>query len=364
MRLGFPQLQRSQIAMNPVSLCEGAISETLFLSLADNRPQFKDLLLDYHDLFSGNRECPSPRRVKQLEFSLRMTQYKLRKQCTAAKQESQICDVKEEEQTLISTDDCDDSLPKWWDLLRRQYATCERNLSSFQSTGVMNGYRYPDAELRKLYVLTSLSGKVFYNTLHRLFGFPCWDTVKEYRKQMRNETVTFEALDGHPSNVEALTSYFSLSGDDRRCVASIDATAVKCNFGVTIDGTVLGTVNPFSVSSEMALKMAMDQSEFDRFHEQHVSHIAKAVFVVIVNPLSVNDREFPVAVFAHHQGQMDDAMLQKLQDLNKTLKKLGFDVVGNGFDGDAKFTKHATFLCDAMMKLAAQDMTGTVKETF
>ena len=365
--LGFSLLQRSQIAMNAVTLCEGSISQALFLSLAENNWQFEDLLMEFGDLFPKTGDCPSPKRIQKLEFALRMAQCKLRKRCNASKQETHVYDTREEEEVeevQMSNSTHDRSPPKWSGLLRQQFLTCEKNLRSLESTGVSNGFRYPDSELRKLYVLMSLSGKVFYSVLHNLLGFPCWDTVKEYRQQLMAEVVTFEKLDGEPSNIEALKSCFPWSGDDRRCVLSIDATAVKCNFGVKIDGTVLGAVNPFSVPPETAVKMSIDQREFDLFYKQHASQIAKAAFVVIANPLSVDNHEFPVAVFAHHQGQMDDLMLGKLQKLNETMRQLGFGVVGNGFDGDAKFTKYATLLCEKMLKLVAKDMTGTVKQIF
>ena len=363
--LGLPQLIRSQITLNAIHLCEGAISQVLFLQLTDNRKQFKDLLEEHQDLFGGKRDWPSPKRVQRAEFALRMAQCKLRKRCAVDKKDV-IADIPQEEQIeeAAPSRECE-QIPQWWNILREHYFNGERNFQSFEKTGSTNGFRYPNRELRHMYVLASLSGKMSYNVFHELLGFPCWTTVKGYRREMKAEIgLTFENFNGKKVNLAAVLACFPFTGVDKRCVLSIDATAVKCNFGVKADGTVLGTVEPQSLSPERALAMSQDQCEFERFHAENVHQIAKAVFVVMVNPLSSDDREFPIAVFPYHQGQMDDIILNKLLAVNNKMRKLGVEVVGNGFDGDGKFTQYASKLCNEMLTLAVKDMTATVREVF
>lgn len=77
--LGFPLLTRSQITMNAISLCEGSISATLFLTFGENRPEFQRLLIEYRDALSRPRPLATCKRVEQLDFSLKMTLAKLRK---------------------------------------------------------------------------------------------------------------------------------------------------------------------------------------------------------------------------------------------------------------------------------------------
>lgn len=411
LKLGFSQLIRSQITMNAIHLCEGAISQVLFLQLADNRKQFHDLLEEYQDLFVGKGDWPSPKRVQRAEFSLRMTQCKLRKKSAVGmkgvipfndkqigeaattfndkqneeaattfneeligegattfndKQTEEGATTFNEEQIEVNVRNAKcRGTPMWWSILQEHYLTGERNCQSFQNTGTMNGFRYPDPRLRRMYVLASLSGKSWYSLFHESLGFPSWTTVKGYRRELKAEIgLTFENFNGQEANLATVLRCFPFSGEDRRCVLSIDATAVKCNFGVRADGTVLGTVEPRSLSPELALKMSQDQGEFERFHAESVRQIAKAVFVVMVNPLSNTDREFPVAIFPYHQGQMDDVILTKLLEVNKRMRKFGINVVGNGFDGDAKFTPYASSLCNKMLELAVKDMTATIQQVF
>ena len=366
-RLGFQQLRRSQIAFNAISLCERAITRDLFLGLAGNRREFENLLEKYQDLFFEPDRWPSPRRVQQLEFSLKMTRAKLRKAVLAQRETP---DTEEEEakeaQVVTGEDRKDDaSLPQWWQLVSQHFHASEKNLQSLQKTMDKHGFRYKDMQLRKLYTLVSFTGKMHYNVLHELFGFPAWSTVRDYRKQLQNEVgVSFNLLDGKPKHIKDVIARFPISSTDRRCVLSIDATYVKCNFGVKVDGTVIGSVVPMSIDKQRAASMSQDLHEFQRFRQENLDKIAKAVFVILLNPLSVGEHEFPVAVLPHSKGQMDDVILAKLLMVNNTIRKAGFDLVGNGFDGDGKFTQYASLLCDEMLKQAVKDLTATVESVF
>ena len=377
--LGFPLLTRSQITMNAISLCEGSISATLFLTFGENRPEFQSLLTEYRDALSRPGPWATCKRVEQLDFSLKMTLAKLRKARASPRvDKTRKKDEEEERKIHASGEDPegdttsanvlfanDVGLPQWWEFLRNHFTIGQQNVNSFMRTGDVHGFRYPDEQLRKLYCLTSLSGHLMYELIHRTFGFPSWTTVREYRKELQSQLgLTSDVLDGQRSSVEHLLSSFPFRSSDKRCVLSIDATALKCNFGVKSNGTVLGTVVPTTIATGQAHEICTNLSEFFKFHGQNCHQIAKAVFLVMLNPVATEEKEIPLALFPYHQGQVDSVILGKLLNLNQITRELGLEVIGNAFDGDAKFTPYATSLVNRLMELAVCDMTETVQSVF
>ena len=373
-KVGFCRLIRMQITMNAISLCQGSISKSMFLVFAKSAPSFEQLLADYADIQLGSPNSPT-RKIKQLEFSLRMTQGKLRKarikhhdiplgeleDIHGFTQTEQLEGIADQNQGAYQ----DIDLPQWWKFLLRHFKVAEHNLQSWQATGSGCGFRYQDPELRKIYALMSLTGKIFYNVLQQMFGFPSLTMAREYRKQLQIELgITFKVLSGKKDDIDYLMTCFKLKGSDRRCVLSIDATALKCNFGVRADGRLLGTVEPAILPVDEASVALENKEEFQRLHKQQSDKIAKAVFVVLLNPVGKDEHEFPIAVFPYHQGQVDTEMLERLKDLNKSVTDLGFDVIGNGFDGDPKFTCFATKICNALMEQALGDLTRPVQGVF
>ena len=110
--------------------------------------------------------------------------------------------------------------PMWWSMLQEHYLTGERDCQSFQNTGTMNVFRYPDPRLRRMYVLASLSGKMSYNVFHELLGFPCWTTVKGYRRELKAEIgLTFENFNGQEANLATVLRCFhsAVRIDDVSC---------------------------------------------------------------------------------------------------------------------------------------------------
>ena len=371
---GFSQLRRSQITMNSVLLCQGSISRLLFLSFAENRADFAEILRDYQDVLKCEHErSPSVKQLEKWRFSLRMQDAKLKKRIGSSGTTTG-ADKDEEELEAEPGAEADGinmmffdeiSLPQWWSFLRRHFVTAQSNAQSFLKTGDTHGFRYSDRQLRQLYSLTSLTGKLMYNVMHRMLGFPCWSVVRGYRQALQQELgLTCTILDGERASLKHLLSLFPFKGSDKRCVLSIDATAVKCNFGVMASGKVVGTVHSMAVPREHASKIVSQPNEFEKFHSEHRGEIAKAAFLVMMNPVAVEEQEIPIAIFPYHQGNMDDVILEKLLTLNTTMKDLGFIVVGNGFDGDPKFTHYALLLCNKMMMHAASDMTATVPKVF
>ena len=142
-KTGFSQLERSQISMNAILLCQGSISKTLFLGFAKNMPSFANLLLEYPEFNSGSPTWPVTHRIKQLEFSLKVTRGKLRKS-----QVARSCELLEEdedakdntEQITNPDDDCefyqDIDLPQWWRFLLQHFQVARHNLGSFRKVVV------------------------------------------------------------------------------------------------------------------------------------------------------------------------------------------------------------------------------------
>ena len=371
--LGFSQMLRSQITMNAILLCRGAISRLLFLSFTGSRPEFQELLKGYEELFSqSNKQQWVPAsESRKSDFCSRMAKAKIQKRHVC----SHLNKLRETEESPVDAEPDTDGvntvffdklpLPDWWRFLQKHYTTAKRNLESFEKTGDVHGFRYSDTELRRVYCLTSLTGKLMYNVMHRILGFPSWSVVRGYRTEIQREIgLTFDILDGKKPHIEHLLSLFPFKGADTRCVVSIDATAVKCNFGVQANGKVLGTVKPMVLSKADTVKMTTNLDDFENLRAEQSTKIAKAVFLVLINPVAIDEEDFPIAIFPYHQGQTDDVIMKKLIKLNGKLKDLGVNVVGNGFDGDPKFTRYATSLCNKMMTLAASDMTATITQVF
>lgn len=185
------QLERSQISLNAKLLCQGRmISKTMFLGFAKNMPSFANLLLEYPEFNSGSPTWPVTHRMTQLEFSLKVTRGKLRKS-----QVARSCEILEEDEdakdnTEQITNPGDDrefypdiDLPRWWRFLLQHFQVARHNRGSFRESGSNCGFRYPNPELRKIYALMSLTGKLFYTILQRMLGFPSLTNARQYRRR-------------------------------------------------------------------------------------------------------------------------------------------------------------------------------------
>ena len=98
-------------------------------------------------------------------------------------------------------------------------------------------------------------------------------------------------------HIEHLLSLFPFKGADTRCVVSIDATAVKCNFGVQANGKVLGTVRPMVLSKADTVKMTMNLDDFEKLRAEQSTKIARAVFLVLIKPVAIMRRTFQLPYF-------------------------------------------------------------------
>ena len=258
-------------------------------------------------------------------------------------------------------DDVHDDVP-WWRILRLHFLASWNNLKSFIKDGRRNGFRYPD-QLNSVYVLFSLAGQFWYNIFHKLFAFPGLTMVKHLRKQLKAcYNADASLLDGTQENISRILMEQEFRAD-KRCVVSIDATAIKVNIGLRADGSVTGCVFPMKLNEEQATQILASQEKFREFEDANSGNVAKAVFVVLVNPLDPEVPEFPVAVLPYKQGQMDDIMLDRLRRVNESVRRLGFDVVGNGFDGDSKFLSFSVTLCEAISRTLFPSI-GVRIETF
>ena len=79
--LGFSQMLRSQITMNAILLCQGAISRVLFLSFTGSRQEFQELLKGYEELFlqSNKKQWVPASETRKSDFCSRMAKAKIKK---------------------------------------------------------------------------------------------------------------------------------------------------------------------------------------------------------------------------------------------------------------------------------------------
>ena len=251
------------------------------------------------------------------------------------------------------SDESHDDL-EWWKVIRLHFKATWKNLKSFLEQGSYNGCRYP-RQLRDFYVLFSLSGDFRYPLMHKLLAFPSLTLVKSLRKECKAANqINRQTFDGTEDSIRRLVEHQHWS-EDRRVVVSIDATAVKANFGLKASGDIIGCVCPMKLDQKTAHEILNDPALFCSFQDTNAGKIAKAVFVVLCNPLDPEIGAFPIAVFPHTQGQMDDTMLGRLYQINSYVAKMGLEVIGNGFDADSKFLPCARQFCDMIIGCLTPD---------
>ena len=295
-------------------------------------------LSDWHVQITHEKLTLAQHRVAELEAANMRLKEELRRA------RSEINEHREWRDAVTSSEH-DDII--WWKLVRLHFQDCYRNMQAFCRYGYGNGFRYSD-ELKGLYTLMSLAGKFWYNILHMFMGFPGITSAKSFTLEAkRSRHIDNSLFDGSPINLQRQMEFYGL-GSDRRIVVSIDATALKANFGLTPEGNVLGLTRPLQIDKTEAQRILGNEELFEAFRIKLKKEVAKYVFVVIVNPLDPIRCDFPVAVIPYHQGQVDDYILGRFIEINDTLRRQGYDVVGNGFDGDAKFRQFARKLCEGV----------------
>ena len=251
----------------------------------------------------------------------------------------------------------------WWRNSRLHFLTAYHNLCSLKTTGRTNGFRYP-SEMHNVYVMLYLSGRFWYHILHDIFGFPSVTAIKRFYHQAKEMFGVDSSLyNGKPENIRRILERHKFS-HDKRCVVSIDATALKSNFGLTLDGRVIGCVTPRRLEIGLAREILADRDKYHEFEQANLQHIAKSVFVILVNPLDPTLAEFPVVVLAYTQGQVDDRILRLLQHTNKILADCGLEVIGNGFDGDPKFLQYGRSICEKLPKMIFENIHVEIPRLF
>lgn len=128
---------------------------------------------------------------------------------------------------------------------------------------------------------------------------------------------------------------------DKRIVLAIDAVSVSPNISVTIEGEV--SVDLTQIEKTDAINILRSADNFVKFVEFHASQAIRYFFVIYMCPLDPNYIIIPICLIPQATGNANYSITSSFDEVINNLKMLGFNVVGQAFDGDPGWL-HRTFL--------------------
>lgn len=257
--------------------------------------------------------------------------------------------LKEQFLNYVQANDQPNLWSKIMNYCKEKYNILHEHISNIHVSTSTRGNRFASEKLREFFILVSFHGRSVIELLKKTFAFPSWRSISTWKKDFLDKyKINFDGSE--ESLLQIVEAIYDGEMHDKRVVVAVDAVSVSPNISISSDGKVTGLIQLDHIEPSEALNVIRSPEDFGAFVEKYAHQAIRYFFVLYLCPLDRNYISIPICMIAQTSGNANRSITSKFDEVLQNLRSIGFDVIGEAYDGDPGWLSRAIAFAQEICK--------------